>query len=405
MNFEGVRFIVRKYSSPENRKGFVNFVWWAAVVGISLGVVALIISVSVLDGFQNAIQENAIRFSAHIKVFSFARKSIYNEENVTKKILAVQGVESAFPSISKEVLIRTKSAVDGISLQSLHQKNIENLKKIELNKNINLLKTNGILVGKMLAERLGLGIGDSVLLMSIDIIDSLTLPRVNFVRTYIEGIFESGMGKYDDLFGFAGLDIFRRLNPEQSNLANSIDVYVENIKLIDTIALRIENALGYPFYCFTYYDLHSSIFAWIELQKEPIPIVLSLITLVAIFNVVTFLLVNVVEKTKSIGIFSTIGFTSKEIAFAFLQLGMKIAILGIIVGVAISLSFSLLQKNFNLIHLDSKIYYFSSLPISISFWNYLLVISFTLILTFLTSLIPAWIASKINPVKAIRFVK
>lgn len=405
MNFEVIKFVVRKYSSVESRKGFIGFVWWAAVISIALGVIALTISVSVLDGFQKAIQENAIRFTAHIKVMTFTRKPILNIDEELKKIIAVDGVESAFPSITKEVLIRTKSAVDGITLQNLHKGNIESLRKIELNTRKNLYECKGIIVGKMLADRLSLKLGDTVLLMSISVADSLALPKVNFVRTIVEGMFESGMGKYDDLFAYTNIDIFQEFNSKEKNVANSIDVYVKNIKQIDTIAKRIENALWYPFYCFTFYDLHSSIFAWIELQKEPIPIVLSLITLVAIFNVVTFLLVNVVEKTKSIGIFSTLGLSSKEISFIFLFLGMKIALLGLIFGVMFSLVFALLQVNFGIIHLDSKIYYFSVLPISISFSKYFLVIVFTLLLTFLSSLIPALIASRIKPVKAIRFIK
>ncbi|MEJ5287051.1 MAG: hypothetical protein CH6_3789 [Candidatus Kapaibacterium sp.] len=405
MNFDAVKFVVRKYSSGENRRGFVNFVWWAAIVSISLGVIALLVSTSILDGFQNAIQENAIRFTSHIKVLTFNRQPIENVNQVVYKILAVEGVENAFPTVSKEVLIRTQHAVEGIALQSLNSKNIESLKRVELTQNKDVFNIDGIIVGKMLADRLGLKIGDSVLIMSINVLDSFSLPEAKFVRTTIAGVFESGMAKYDDLFAYANFDLFYKLYPEQNQVANAIDVYVKDLRIVDTVSSKIESSLGYPFYCFTYYDLHSSIFAWIELQKEPIPIVLSLITLVAIFNVVTFLLVNVVEKTKSIGIFSTLGFTSKEIAFVFLSLGMKISFVGLILGVGVSLIFSLLQKNFGIIHLDSKIYYFSFLPISISFWNYAVVVVFTLTLTFVISIIPSIIASKVNPVRAIRFIK
>ncbi|MGC8747268.1 MAG: ABC transporter permease [Candidatus Kapaibacteriota bacterium] len=405
MNFDAVKFIVEKYSSKDGRKGFVNFVWWAAVVSISIGVVALVISTSVLDGFQNAIQENAIRFTSHIKVLTFKRQPIVDVEQIVRKINSVEGVEAAFPSVEKEILIRTKTAVDGVVLQSLHMRKIESLQKIEFNKEQNLSQINGVIIGRMLAERLSLNIGDSVLLMSISVQDSIGFTKTRFLKTIVAGVFESGMAKYDDLFVYANSNVLEKLDADTNNYSNSIDVYVDDITQIDSIAKRIEFVLGYPFYCLTYYDLHSSIFAWIELQKEPIPIVLSLITIVAIFNVVTFLLVNVVEKTKSIGILSSIGLTTKEITLVFLQMGMKIALIGLGIGVGISLLFSILQKYYSIIRLDSKIYYFSSLPVDISALNYILVTCFTLFLTLLSSLIPSLIAARINPVNTIRFIK
>lgn len=407
MNFNAIKFILKNYSTADNRKGFVNFVWWAAVASISLGVIALIISLSVLDGFHNAIQENAIRFTSHIKVYTFNRQPISQPDSVILKLInEIPDIQNAYPSISKEVLLRTKDFVEGISLQSLNDKNIENLRKIELTDlKKNLDNIEGILVGKILAQRLGLQIGDSVLLISLQIEGENQIPRPKFLKTKVEGFFESGMAKYDDLFAFANEKIFYKILGETGSVVNSIDVYVRDLKNVDSVVQKIEATLGYPFYCFTFYDLHSSIFAWIELQKEPIPLVLSLITIVAVFNVVTFLLVNIVEKTKSIGIFATFGLTSKEISLVFLLMGLKITSIGLSVGIFLSLAFSLLQKHFGIIQLDSKVYFFSKLPITISAQNYLLVLVFTVFLSFATSLIPSLIASKISPVKALRFTK
>lgn len=407
MNFEAVNFISKVFSLPANRKGFVNFVWWAGVVSITLGVIALIVSLSVLDGFHDAIEENAVRFTSHIKVYTFNRQPIQDHRLIVQKILdQVKGVEGVFPSVSKEVLLRTKSFVEGVSLQSINPKSIENLRKIEIGSNkVNTSNFEGILVGKMLAERLGLSIGDSIILVSINVLDTFQLPQANVVKVKIDGMYESGMAKYDDVFVYASENVFKRILADTSSFVNSLDVYVKDISNVDSISKEIESIIGYPFYCFTFYDLNSSIFAWIELQKEPIPIVLSLITIVAVFNVVTFLLVNIVEKTKSIGIFATLGLTTREIALVFLRLGLGISFIGLSLGLIISLLFSLLQKYFRIIQLDPKVYFFNVLPITVSFDNYLLVIVFTLVLTFFISLIPSYIASRIKPVNAIRFIK
>ncbi|MCX7908181.1 MAG: ABC transporter permease [Ignavibacteria bacterium] len=409
MRFYAIRFVSGKFSISKNRNGFVNFVWWAGVFSIALGVVALVVSLSVLDGFYNAIQENAIRFTSHIKIYTFNRQSISNPELIVKRIIEeIPEVDNAYPSISKEVLIRTKKNVEGVSLQSLHKRNLDGLRRIEtLPFFKDIYQAEGIFVGKMLAERLGLKLGDTVLLVAIKNYQENNLPNPSFTKAQVIGIFESGMAKYDDLFAFANRTVFYKLSGDEKpfQLVNSIDVYVKDLERLDSVATKIEKTLGYPFFCFTFYDLHSSIFAWIELQKEPIPIVLSLITIVAIFNVVTFLLVCVVEKTKSIGILSTIGLTTKEIAFVFLHLGQKISLYGLSIGIGLSFLFSLVQKYFGVIRLDSKVYFFDKLPISISLFNYLIVIIFTFVLTIITSLIPSIIASKVNPVRAIRFIK
>lgn len=407
MSLNAVKFIAKEYASASRRKGFVGFVWWASVVSITLGVIALTLSLSILDGFYNAIEENAVRFTSHIKIFTFNRKTVDDPKEVGKKILAsVAGVKFVFPSISKEALLKTKSFVEGITLQSLHTKNIQGLEIFGISKN-NLLSTefDGIVLGRMLANRLGIKLGDTVVIVSFAGTDSALVPSTKLAKVNVAGIFESGMAKYDDLVVFSGNRTISKLLGDQSLNINTFDIYVDDIKNVDKISKVIEERLGYPFFCFTYYDLHSSIFAWIELQKQPIPLVLSLITIVAVFNVVTFLLINIVEKTKSIGILLTLGLNSRYIVLIFLRLAFKITLTGLFLGISISLLFSFLQKEFQIIHLDPKVYFFSALPITISINHYFIVAAFTLLLSFAVSVIPSVIASKIKPVEAIRFIK
>jgi len=166
------------------------------------------------------------------------------------------------------------------------------------------------------------------------------------------------------------------------NSANSLDIILYDINKAQQIAGKIEKSLGYPFYVYTVFDLHSSVFAWIELQKEPIPLVLGLISIVAVFNIITVLLITVVEKTYSIGILRALGMSRKNI-------------IKIIAG--------LIQKSYKIVSLEGEMYFLDALPIKFELWHFAIVISTALLLSFFATLIPSFIAAKIQPVKALRF--
>lgn len=408
MNFETINFIFRKFISKENRRGFANFAYWASFVSIVLGVIALVVSISILDGFQIAIQENAVRFTSHIKVFTFDRKPFTKADSIVDNLQKkIPEILAAYPVVSSVIILRYKNAVEGISLQSLDPQKINNLRKIETlgsRNNLNL-KTEGIILGRMLANRMGINVGDSVVLLHINFNEGSREFCPEFFKVKVIGFFESGMAKYDDVFAYANYETVMKINRLRASDANSIEIYLKDIAKVDSVVKKVEAVLGYPFYCFSFYDLHSSIFAWIELQKKPIPIVLSLITIVAVFNVATFLLINVVEKTKDIGILSVLGLRPLEIVVIFLRIGYKISFLGIFIGVVISLAFTFLQKSFKIIRLDSKVYYFDTLPISFNIETYCLVIFFTLVVTFVSAIIPSIIASRLKPVDVLRFAK
>jgi lipoprotein-releasing system permease protein len=169
------------------------------------------------------------------------------------------------------------------------------------------------------------------------------------------------------------------------------------------LASKIEDLLGYPFFCYTVFDLHSSMFAWIELQKAPIPLVLALISIVAVFNIITTLLITVVEKTHSIGIFKALGMKSKDILLIFVFQGVFIGLMGTLTGCSLGFLACLLQKTYGIIKLQGDIYFLDTLPMQISLWHYAVVGSLSIILSFISSFIPASIAVRVNTIKAIRF--
>jgi lipoprotein-releasing system permease protein len=178
---------------------------------------------------------------------------------------------------------------------------------------------------------------------------------------------------------------------------------LNNIENSPAVSAKLEKFLGFPLYGLSVFDTHSAIFNWIDLQREPIPLVLGLIGLVAVFNIISTLLIMVLDKTNSIGILRTVGLKSKQIRYIFIRHGILLAIKGLIIGCGLTLIVSILQKYTGFITMDPDVYYLDTVPVDIQLWHYALVISLTLIFSGLASAVPAWAASHISPIKAIRY--
>ncbi|MGQ9819053.1 MAG: ABC transporter permease [Candidatus Kapaibacteriales bacterium] len=379
-----------------------------AIIGIVLGVIALIISLAVLEGFERELTANAVRFSSHIRILSFNDKPISRWKEVQLSLLkSIPDIAKVIPTIETSSIIKTKIATEGVLLKSFYSDDLTNFGTI-FRFNVNKFSSseaNEIFLGSMLAKKLAVGIGDSVIIIASVRNGENILASAQYFKLKVAGVFESGMGKYDETIAIVPFEFARRNFTSEGDAVTAFEVYINDITKVKSIANIIEELLGYPFYCFTFYELHSSIFAWIELQREPIPLVLSLMTLVASLNVVTFLLINILENTKSIGILVTLGMQSKQIILLFLQYGLIIALIGITIGCLISFGVCFLQDKFHIIQLDSKIYYLTNVPVSINIIHYLMVIGFSILVVFLASLFPSVIASRLDPARALRFSK
>lgn len=397
------RFTLRRY-----RTGFINFAWWVSIFGIVLGVIALIISLAVLEGFEKELIANTIRFSSHIRILSFNNKPISLWREVQQALLTnISEIVKVIPTIETSSIIKTKVATEGVLLKSFYLDDLGNFGPIfHFNANkFSEPKANEIFLGGMLARKLSVKIGDSVVIVASAQNGENIYAYASHFKLKVAGIFESGMGKYDESVAIVPFEFARGNFTSQPDAVTAIEAYIYDLTKVKSIANQIEELLGYPFYCFTFYELHSSIFAWIELQREPIPLVLSLMTVVASLNVVTFLLINILENIKSIGILMTLGMRKKQIVFLFLQYGLLIGLIGIGVGCLIAFGICFLQFKYHIIQLDSKIYYLTNVPVSINFLHYVLVVGFTIIVVFLASLIPSLIASHLKAVRALRFSK
>ena len=400
-------FITNKYIRSKKDSRFISVISIITILGIAIGVTVVIISLTVLDGYQQVVSEKIIGFSSHIKIISFGNRNLPAPAETILKLNTKfsDNIKSIEPFATKLAIIKSKRLTEGITLSGLTESN-KDLQKFIIAGKSNLSKTNDIqkiILGKSIAEKLFIKIDDIVTIFCLrnDLAPSINNPP-SIEQFSVAGIFESGMNEYDDQNAFINLEIAQNLFGMGQSISG-YNVKVKNISSVNLSANQIQDYLGYPYFVRTIFQIHQNIFTWLDLQKKPIPIVLGLIIFVAVFNIVGTLLMVVLERTKAIGIFRSLGANRKLIMKTFLYHSTFISIAGIIIGVILSLMLSYLQLKFDIISIPGKIYFVSKVPMSIELKNYIFVSAATFIISFTASLLPAWIASKIKPITAIRF--
>ncbi len=407
VNPGAIRLIGSGIIRPAGKSRFMSFVRFSALVSVLLGTVALIISLSVLEGFDKSLRENAVKFTSHIILRSIHSKPVTGAGSIGAMLgTKFPEIESFMPVIEKEGLVRTKRYTEGILLKALYPgTDITGIGKTikEGTFRWSSLSANETVIGRRLARKLGVRTGDSLVLYAIEKVSRGELPRTRVAKFKVAGIYESGMAQYDDIVVYLPRDAAASLLDLPRGAATNIEIMLKDIKNTERIARDIEAYMGSTFYCLTVFDLHRSVFAWIDLQKEPIPLVLGLISMVAVLNIITALLITVVEKTHTIGLLRTLGMRGRDIVGVFVYQGVSIALAGSLTGAGISLAFSLLQQRFGLVRLSGEIYFLDFLPIEIVPWHYALVVGSSVLLAVAATLLPAMAAVKVSPLKAVSF--
>mgnify|MGYP000930792195 CR=1 FL=1 len=407
MNLDVLRFISKRTSVSSRRERFLGFARGIALTSIMLGSMALIISLSALNGFETLLKEKAIGFTSHINILSSANEPMIIDSKITIELLkSYEYIKTVVPVVKREGLVRTKNYVEGVLIRGYSDRtDITGMKSNILLGSFDFSSDTAreAVIGKSLATKLKAGLGDTVVLFANaqGAKGEDFYPEVdNFI---VKGIYTTGMEQYDDIIVYIPIGQARSFFRMAPNTAVGYEVMLDNSENIDESAAEITSYLGFPYYCVSVLQLHSSIFAWIELQKAPIPIVLALISIVAFSNIITILLITVVEKTHSIGIMRALGMRRRDIMAVFAFQGTMIGLTGTLAGSSIGLVFGLLQQQFGFIGLNAGIYFLDSFPIVFEYWHFAVVIGCSIVLSFLATLIPSFVAVRVKPIKAIRF--
>ncbi|MDX9789698.1 MAG: ABC transporter permease [Candidatus Kapabacteria bacterium] len=407
MSLSSIRFISEKISGSSKRQRFLNFTMTVSLLSVMLGCMALIISLAILDGFDKTLHESAVKFTSHITITSFNREPL---PDYKKTLISLsenfQQIKSVEPICEREGLIKSSNLTEGVTIRGIFPEyNVSGLKSFIVDGTFEFTDSNAkeIIIGKRLADKLDVNINDEIALLTMKTRTLFGLPEPKVEKFKIHAIYNSGMVQYDDVLVFIpyqkGLSLFDMPVGSASNYQIMLNDMMESPILVDTI----ESFLRYPHFGLTVFNYHGSIFSWIEIQKEPIPIVLGLISIVAVLNIITSLLITIVEKTNTIGILRALGLNNRKILGIFIYKGFSIGIKGTFLGLLSAYAFCFLQAKYGFIRLKGEIYFLDVLPVEIVADHYIIVAGISLILTVTATLIPAFIATKITPLKAIQF--
>jgi lipoprotein-releasing system permease protein len=399
-------FIAERYLQASHRGGFLSFISLISIVGIALGTAALIIALSVLGGFEQEITEKVIGFTSHVQVTGYQNQPLGHAAQNT--ILIEQcspAVKAVQPFLSREALIRSPESVDGILLKGVEPtKDLSAVSRYVTEGQYDIGHEVGapakIVLGRKLADKLNVVVGDRVTVFGTGRTDEFGNMRV--MRFTIAGIYESGMAEYDDVYAFTAIKDAQILF-QYGDAISGYDVMLTSVDSADVVSERIRRMLGYPHLGRTVFENYRNLFSWIELQKKPVPVILGLIIIVATVNIIGTLLMVVLGKTREIGILKSLGATRRGITRIFVRQGMSLGIAGTAFGNLLAFTLCFAEQQLQFLSLPSDIYFMTSVPILLRPEFFLIVSAISVGLCYLSSFVPAWLASRIDPIRAIRF--
>jgi len=410
LNFEyfiAKRIISGRKTAEDTKNSGTRPIIRISVMSIAIGLAVMLISVAIVTGFQSEIRAKVIGFGSHIQITSYDSDNTIETSPVDRNqsfyphLDTVPGIRHIQVYATKSGIIKTDEEIQGVIIKgigtdfdwSFFEKNLIKGKRIHLS---DTGKSNDIVISNIIAKKLKLEVGDKLLMYFIQ-----QPPRLR--KFEIAGIYESGLEKFDQAYVLADIRHIQKLNDWDENQVSGFEVLLENFSDLEKMDEFIYKYIGMELYSTKITDRHRDIFGWLELQDWNVVIIIALMVLVAGINMISALLILILERTNMIGILKAMGANNWSIRKVFLYNATYLISIGLLWGNIIGVSLCMLQKYFGIITLPKESYYISVVPINFDWLTLLLLNIGTLLLCTLMLIIPSYVVTKITPVKAIRF--
>ena len=406
MTFEW--FISLRYLRAKRKQKFISLISIISVLGVAVGVLALVVVLSVYTGFTEGLRDQIIGVNAHALVQRLGG-TIAHPEKVINDIHSVQGVEAATPYIYGQALISSGGNSSGVVLRGIDPETANKVitidREMKAGRLQDLQDKNGlpsIILGVELAQQLRVKMGDKIRLISPNgpLSPMGVLPKVRTCQ--ITGLFETGMFEYDSTMGFINLETARVLTGLDHGV-HGIEVRVDKVEQADRIARAIKDRLGPGFSVRDWMQINQNLFAALKLEKVGIFIALDLIILVAALNIISALVMVVMEKKRDIAILKSMGAATGSIMRIFFYQGMIIGISGTLFGVLGGLGLCALLKHYPIIELPRNVYPMSTMPIKVVPLDVTIIAVSAILITLGATLYPSWKASRVRPAEALSY--
>lgn len=401
-------FIAGKYLKAKRKEGFISLITLLSIAGVAVGVMALVVVIAVMSGAETDFRKRILGLEPHILVMNYSGKfdgysDIIADAAKNKQILG------ASPILFAQAMIRSSHSFSGIMVRGIDPENSfslikgfgpEQLKKV-LGKDSGDGDFPGIILGKDLANSIGVISGDKIILMSPNGIVSPMGNIPSMKRFVVTDTFDSGMYEYDSALAYIDLKEAQQLAGSKDQVS-AVGIWINHVFDVKTVKADLSNTFRYPFYMRDWMEINKSLFSALKLEKTAMFIILTLIILVAAFNIASALIMMVMEKTKDIAVLKTMGATHKTIRRIFMIQGMIVGSFGTFLGTVSGIIVCYFLKKYDFIQLPDA-YPFSTLPVQLEYGDVLAIAGSALLICFLSTLYPSHKASTMDPVEALRY--
>ena len=397
----------RLYNAKENNNNYTRPIIRIAISAIALSVAIMILSVFVLSGFKSDISNKVFGFGGHINISKFSFNQSYENDPInyntemSSEIESMDFVNYIQAYATKAGIIKNNNEILGVVLKGVDQNYnwsffYENLISGDTPSFNDSVAKNSILISQNISKKMKLDVGDDMLIYFME--------QPTRVRKFIvSGIYKTGLSEFDDITAICDLKHIQKLNNWDINQIGGYEISVANFKNIEKYTSLIDESIDYDLKALSIKQKYPQIFDWLRLQDFNVLIILILMLIVGGVNMITSLLIIILEKSKLIGLLKAIGATNWNIRHVFIYNSLQIILSGLFWGNLIAISLSLLQSRFHFIKLDEEIYFMDFVPIKIELFSLLMINIGTIVICYVILVIPSVVIAKISPAKSIKF--